>query len=179
LQGIPRLRLEEDGSMPKTAKDSASGNDESEEKDEEKIEYDEDYSPKRGVTFIFLSAGFSLILFAVLSGLRSYIISKISGVAYSYTQLYGYYHIFDLTYTIATTCVTALAAAVLYFSWSGEKKPFSDSLMIGLSVSIFSLFILFLLHEVIWIGYIIDWVGILVLLVLGTLSGPLGLKLSK
>jgi hypothetical protein len=171
--------LEEDGSMPRTVKDATSGNDKSEEKDEEKVEYDEDYSPKRGLTFIFLSAGFSLFLYAVLSGFRPYIISKISGVAYSYTQLYGYYHVFDLTYAIAATCVTALAAVVLYFSWSGEKKPFSDSLLIGLSVSIFSLFILFLLHEVIWIGYIIDWVGILVLLALGTLCGPLGLKLSK
>ncbi|WXG40389.1 MAG: hypothetical protein WED07_06165 [Candidatus Freyarchaeum deiterrae] len=184
--------------MPKTPKDSTSENGKSEEKDEEVVEYDEDYSPKRGLTFIFVAAGFSLFLLAALAALAPYLIPIITG---SYSQFipYGYYYILDLIYGIATTCVAVLVAVVLYFSWSGEKKLFPDSLLIGLSVSIFSVFIRLTNYtpyefvyikyyvpfyipfqiEFIQIGYAFNWVGILVLLALGTLSGFLGFKLSK
>jgi hypothetical protein len=195
--------LKEDESMPRTAKDPASNNGESEEKDEEAVEFDEDYSPKRGFTFIFASAGFSLFLLAVLAALRPYLIPKIAGVEYYQNILYGLYntfsltytvtanllnvysHIFDLSYAIITTCVAALVAALLYFSWSGEKKPFPDSSLIGLSVSIISFFIqneafsLFINILGFSIRYTFDWVGILILLALGPLSSYLGSKLSK
>jgi len=180
--------------MPETAEDPASENGESKENDEEVVEFDEDYSPKRGLTFIFASAGFSLFLLAVFAGLGPYLIPKIVGVEYPQIVPYGYFpvfdliyaiattvlyephHVFDLIYTIATTCAAALVAALLYFSWSGEKKLFPESSLIGLSVSIFSLFIQ---NGAIRIGYTFDWVGILILLALGTLSGSIGLKLSK
>jgi hypothetical protein len=184
--------LKEDESMPRTAKNPNSENGTSENKDEEVVEYAEDYSPKRGLTFIFASAGFSLFLLTVLAGLAPYLIPKIAG---SYSQLipYGYYYLLDLIYGIATTCLAVLVAVVLYFSWSGEKKLFPDSLLIGLSVSIFSLFIRLIIPDefvivryylpfqtaFIQVGYTFDWIGILVLLVLGTLSGSLGFKLSK
>ncbi len=162
--------------MRETVEDPDSKDDRSEEEDEEVIEFEEDFSPKRGSTFIFASTGFSLFLLAVLAGLRPYIISNITGIDYSQLTLYGLYHNFDLTYAIITTCVSGLAAALLYFSWSGEKKLFPDSSLIGLSVAIFSIF---LQNEAIKIGLNFDWVGILVLLVLGTLSGSLGLFLSN
>jgi hypothetical protein len=141
---------------------------------EETFEFEEDYSPKRGLTFIFACAGFSLFLLAVLSGLRPYIISRIAGVDYSQVILYGYYHNFDLVYAVVTTIVSGTVAALIYFSWCGEKKWLPDCPLIGLSVSIFSLF---LQNEAIRIGYMFDWAGILVLLALGTLSGFLGLTI--
>lgn len=162
--------------MRETVEDPDSKDDRPGEEDEEVIEFEEDFSPKRGSTFIFASAGFSLFLLAVLAGLRPYIISKITGVDYSQITLSGYYHNFDLTYAIIATCVSGLAAALLYFSWSGKKKLFPDSSLIGLSVTILSVF---LQNEAIKIGLNFDWVGIIVLLVLGTISGSLGLFLSN
>ncbi|MGQ9723443.1 MAG: hypothetical protein ACUVXA_19230 [Candidatus Jordarchaeum sp.] len=146
------------------------------EKKEEEIEYEEDFSPKRGLTFVFVSAGFSLFLLALFAGLRPYLISKITGADYSQITLYGYYHNLDITYAIASTFVTGSIAALLYFSWSGEKKLFPDSLLIGFSVSVFSIF---LQNEAIRIGFNFDWIGILIFLILGTLSGSLGLILSN
>ena len=58
--------------MPRNAKDAASGNDGSEEKDEEKIEYDEDYSPKRGLTFILLN----LCMDHLVKSLRTMLVSS-------------------------------------------------------------------------------------------------------
>ncbi|MFB0563679.1 MAG: hypothetical protein ACETWM_20970 [Candidatus Lokiarchaeia archaeon] len=168
--------MKEEESKRETAEDPDYKDDGSEDEDEEVIEFEEDFSPKRGSTFIFASAGFSLFLLAVLAGLRPYIISKITGVDYSQITLYGFYHNFDLTYAIITTFVSGLVAALFYFSWSGEKKLFPDSSLIGLSVSIFSIF---LQNEAIKIGFNFDWIGILVLLVLGTISGSLGLILSN
>ncbi len=160
---------------PKTGEAPGSKDDGSEE-DEEVVEFEEDFTPKRGLTYIFVAAGFSLFILAVFTGLRPYIISKIAGVDYSQIALYGYYHNFDLTYAIVTTFISGSVAALLYFSWSGQKKLFPDGLLIGLSVSIFSLF---LPNQAIRIGYNLDWIGILILLILGTLSGSLGLILSN
>ncbi|MEM2144895.1 MAG: hypothetical protein QW279_06010 [Candidatus Jordarchaeaceae archaeon] len=200
--------------MPETVENSSSGNNGS--KENEVIEFDEDSSPKRGLTFIFAAAGFSVLLLAALASLSPYLVPKILGVEYYQNLLYGFYiifpftygiatnlingysHIFYLTYVIVSTCVTALAASLLYFSWSGEKKLFPDSLIIGLFVSFFSLFFqygvsnLFLQYQSIIIkyyvsiqniilvtGYTFDWLGILILLASGTLSGALGFRLSK
>jgi hypothetical protein len=207
--------LKEDGSMPEIAEDSVPENGESKEKGEV-IEFDEDYSPKKGLTFIFVSAGFSVLLLAVLAVLGPYLIPKIAGFGYYQNILYVFYtvfpfmyatsinvinwysHIFYLTYVIVSTCVVALLASLLYFSWSGEKKLFPDSPLIGLFVSFFSLFIqygvsnLFIQYESIIIkyyvsiqnitfniGYTFDWVGIMFLLTLSTIFGTLGFKFSK
>jgi len=179
--------------VPETAEDPAPENGESKGKEEEGVEFDEDYSPKRGLTFIFASAGVSLFLLAVLAGLRPYIIPKIAGAVYSQIVPYGYnpvfdliytlantvfygpFHFFDIIFAIAITCAAVLVAELLYFSWSGDKKPFPDSSLIGLSVSIISIFIQ---SDAFRILYTLDWVGILVLLALGVLFGYLGFKLS-
>ncbi|MEM2133220.1 MAG: hypothetical protein QXG44_00015 [Candidatus Jordarchaeaceae archaeon] len=155
-------------------KKSSDSEDGASREEAETFEFEEDYSPKRGLTFIFASAGFSLFLLAVLSGLRPYIISRIAGVDYSQVTLCGYYHNFDLVYAVVTTIASGTVAALIYFSWSGEKKWLPDCPLIGLSVSIFSLF---LQNEAIRIGYTFDWAGILALLALGTLSGFLGLTI--
>lgn len=201
--------------MPENVENSSSGNNGSKE-NEEAIEFDEDYSPKRGLTFIFAAAGFSVLLLSVLASLSPYLVPKLLGVEYYQNLLYGFYvifpftygiatnlingysHIFYLTYVIVSTCVTALAASLLYFSWSGEKKLFPDSLIIGLFVSFLSLFLqygvsnLFLQYQsiiikyymsiqniILVIGYTFDWLGVLLLLASGTLSSVLGFRLSK
>lgn len=190
-----RLKLKEDGSMPEPAEDPSPENSGSKENGEV-VEFEEDYSPKRGLTFIFASAGFSVFVLAILAGLGPYLIRKITG-AYSQLIPYGYYYLLDFTYAVSTTCLTVLVAVLLYFSWIGDKKLFPDSLLIGLSVSIFSIFIRFfipyefiiiryytlfyVLFQTLYIqiGYTFNWVGVLVLLTLGTLTGVLGFKLSK
>lgn len=201
--------------MPEIAEDSVPENGGSNEKGEV-IEFDEDYSPKRGLIFIFASAGFSVLLLAVLAVLSPYLIPKIAGFEYYQNILYGFYtvfpvtyamsinvlnwcsHIFYLAYVIVSTCAAALLAALLYFSWSGEKKLFPDSPLIGLMVSFFSLFIQYSASNLIvqyqpiiikyylsiqnitfLIGYTFDWIGILFILASGTLFGTLGFKLSK
>ncbi|MEM3587746.1 MAG: hypothetical protein QXO71_10550 [Candidatus Jordarchaeaceae archaeon] len=94
--------------MSEDMKDTVSENSESNENDE-LIEFDEDYSPKRGLTFIFASAGFSIFILAILTGLEPYLIRKITG---SYSQFipYGYYYTLNFICAIVATCVTALIA---------------------------------------------------------------------
>ena len=166
-QGETRLKNKKpvDG----TGEDSPKSNEANETS--EKLEFEDDPSPKRGITFIFVAAGFSLFLLALLAGFRPYVVSKIVGVDYSQVIIYGYNHLLDLTYAVIATSATGLVAALLYYSWSGERKLFPDALLIGLSVSIFSLF---LQSEAVRVGYTLDWFGILVLLVLGCVSGSFG-----